>query len=148
MLNSPMNHKLILLFVVLISGCSKRDPIPVKDADLIDRYHKNKQSMSELLDLKKKTALTKAELERKAVLMKVLGIVAFDSAGSYGLEHQFTILKSGGSIVGGIDKGYSYRETKPGNVADNLDTLKGIKVLKLYHRHIEGNWYIFLLYDD
>lgn len=148
MLNSPMNFKVLFLFVVLISGCSKRDPIPVKDADLIARYHKNKQPMGELLDLKKKKALTKAESERKAVLIKALGIVCFDSAGSYGMEHQFTIFQSGGSIVGGIDKGYSYRETKPYNVADNLDSLKGIKVLKLYHRHIEGNWYLFLLYDD
>ena len=115
---------------------------------MINRYHKNKQLLSELLDLKKKNGLTKAEMERTAAIVKALGIICFDSAGSYGLEHQFTLLKSGGSIVGGIDKGYSYRETKPDDVAENLDSIKGIKVLKLYHRHIEGNWYIFLLYDD
>ena len=130
-----------------MSGCSKRDPIPVKDADLIGRYHRNKQEINELLDLKKKGPLTKAELERTAVLLKALGIICFDSGQGYKLEHQFTMFQSGGSIVGGIDKGYSYRETKPDDVADNLDSLKGIKELTLYHRHIEGNWYIFLLYD-
>lgn len=142
-----MNCKLILLSVVLLSGCSKSDPIPVKDADLIDRYRKNKQQMNELLDLKKKGPLTKAELDRTAVLRKALGVIRFDSGQGYGREHQFTMFKSGGSIVGGIDKGYSYRETKPDDVANNLDSLTGIKELTLYHRHIEGNWYIFLLYD-
>lgn len=143
--------KTLLLIVAAIALALvwffNRNLTGVKDAVMIANYTAGKLRFNELLQLAHRTGLSDAEAARKNALLKELNIDFGDTTTQVRGEHQFTVFRSG-MITGGVDKGYAYLSVKPASTETNLDSIKGRKAMTTYYRHIEGNWYIFLLWDD
>ena len=115
------------------------------DHVLIQRWKENRASFSKLLEWTKNDAEGLRRSPEGIGFLDKMGIQS--ASGNQHVGWRFVAYRSG-SILGGKEKGYVYRETKPDNIVSNLDSLKEIKSMTLYHRHSEGNWYIWLLHDD
>ncbi len=142
-----MRKVLFILFVLVVTGfaltqCNR----PVSDAILIERWQKNRAAFDELLAItRKEVGNNGRDSKEKTELARKLGISI--ATGNEHIGFEFYAYSSG-SVLGGVDKGFLYREQKPDAVEQNLDSIVGKKAWVEYLRPIEGNWYLFLLIDD
>lgn len=135
------------------------------DEVLLERFTEHRQEFEELLGMLKEDrelervgpkdsypdpapkGITAARLKRYRQLMRVCGLdsgVSRSRNGRAADSYWFDVVYTGSALTSD-ERGYVFAKDPPGPVFDSLDGDAAVGRLAL--RHIEGDWYLYRLYD-
>lgn len=154
----------LLLLLLVLSGCRAQHP---KDEDLLQRFRTHRQEFEQLLQMFREdkglgrvapdftrpantneVGVTKERIDEYRRLFRTLGL----SAGIEGYGERdavFFYASTQGLSVSGSSKGFAYLTKRPALLVDQLDGYRSPDGRSFSaFRHIEGNWYLQLDFED
>ncbi len=153
-----------LLLLLVLSGCRAQHP---KDEDLIQRFKTHRQEFEQLLQMFQadkglgrvapdftrpanttEIGVTKERIDEYRRLFSALGL----SSGIEGYGERDAVIfyaSTQGLSVSGSSKGFAYLTKRPELLVDQLDGYRSPDGRSFSaFRHIEGNWYLHLDFED
>lgn len=149
-----------LIAAILQTGCSSRHP---SDSDLSLRFEEHRAKFETIVSMAKEDSnATRIAPD----FFKPAGAISEQRWATYrtlfdelGLESGLAnwrpsgpitlIASSSGLATGGSSKGYAYLEQVPDNLYSSLDQRpEDLQSNDWAYRRIEGNWYLYFVWDD